>query len=76
MVKSGRLFFMRASKAALNMEMRNLAFQLKSKGVVVSTVNPSLVDTDFVKGLPKTMLRARRLCGCSVSRWGLDPPWP
>ena len=57
MVKSARLYFMRASKAALNMEMRNLAFQLKSKGVAVGLVNPGLVDTDFVKGLPKSMLR-------------------
>ena len=57
MVKAARLYFMRASKAALNMEMRNLAFQLKSKGVAVGLVNPGLVDTDFVKGLPKSMLR-------------------
>lgn len=57
MVKSARLYFMRTSKAALNMEMRNLAFQLKSRGVAVGLLNPGLVDTDFVKGLPKSMLR-------------------
>ncbi len=57
MVNSSRLYFMRASKAALNMEMRNLAFQLKPKGVSVLILNPGLVDTDFMKGLPKNMLR-------------------
>ena len=57
MVNSSRLYFMRASKAALNMEMRNLAFQLKGKGVSVRIHNPGLVDTDFMKGLPKNMLR-------------------
>lgn len=56
-VRSSRLYFMRASKAALNMEMINLAWQLKSKGVAVGLVNPGLVDTDFMKGVPKRMLR-------------------
>lgn len=57
MVTSSRLYFMRASKAALNMEMKNLAYQLKSKGVSVGLVNPGMVDTDFMKGAPKKMLR-------------------
>jgi NAD(P)-dependent dehydrogenase (short-subunit alcohol dehydrogenase family) len=57
MVKSARLYFMRASKAALNMEMKNLAFALKSKGISVGLVNPGPVDTDFMKGVPKSMLR-------------------
>ncbi|MEZ5566068.1 MAG: SDR family oxidoreductase [Gammaproteobacteria bacterium] len=57
MVKSSRLYFMRASKAALNMEMKNLAYQLKSKGVSVAIINPGMVDTDFMKGVPKKMLR-------------------
>lgn len=57
MVNSSRLYFTRASKAALNMEMRNLAFQLKSKGVSVGIMNPGMVDTDFMKGVPKSMLR-------------------
>jgi len=57
MVDSSRLPFMRASKAALNMEMRNVAFQLKPKGASVRILNPGLVDTDFMKGLPKRMLR-------------------
>ena len=57
MVNSSRLYFMRASKAALNMEMKNLAYGLKSKGVSVGLVNPGMVDTDFMKGVPKNMLR-------------------
>lgn len=57
MVDSSRLIFMRTSKAALNMAMRNVAFQLKPKGVSVRLLNPGLVDTDFMKGLPKRMLR-------------------
>jgi NAD(P)-dependent dehydrogenase (short-subunit alcohol dehydrogenase family) len=35
----------RASKAALNMLMHNLAIDLKSRGVTVLLVNPGLVDT-------------------------------
>lgn len=57
MVSTPRLYFMRASKAALNMEMRNLAMQLKPKGVIVALVNPGMVDTEFMKGAPKKMLR-------------------
>lgn len=57
LVSGPRLYFMRASKAALNMEMRTLAFQLKPKGVSVAILNPGMVDTDFMKGLPKNMLR-------------------
>lgn len=57
LVTGPRLYFMRASKAALNMEMRTLAFQLKSKGVSIAILNPGMVDTDFMKGLPKNMLR-------------------
>jgi len=56
-VSSARLYFMRASKAALNMEMRNLAIQLRPKGVAVGILNPGMVDTDFMKGAPKSMLR-------------------
>lgn len=57
MVSSARLYFMRASKAALNMEMVNLAYQLKPKGVSVGIINPGMVDTDFMKGAPKSLLR-------------------
>lgn len=52
-----RLYFYRSSKAALNMAMKNLALQLKRKGVSVGLVNPGPTDTDFMAGLPKKMLR-------------------
>ena len=57
MVKQPRLYFYRASKAALNMEMKNLALQLKRRGITVGMVNPGMTDTDFMAGLPKRMLR-------------------
>lgn len=57
MVNAPRLYFYRSSKAALNMEMRNLALQLKGKGVAVGLVNPGMTDTDLMKGLPKKLLR-------------------
>ncbi len=56
-VNSARLYFYRTSKAALNMEMKNLAYQVKSKGVSIGLLNPGMVDTDLMKGLPKSMLR-------------------
>jgi NAD(P)-dependent dehydrogenase (short-subunit alcohol dehydrogenase family) len=52
-----RLYFYRSSKAALNMAMKNLALQLKRRGVSVGMVNPGPTDTDFMAGLPKKMLR-------------------
>ncbi len=57
-IKQPRLYFYRASKAALNMEMRNLAFQLKRRGIIVGMVNPGPTDTDMMAGLPKKMLRS------------------
>lgn len=52
-----RLYFYRASKAAVNMVMVNLALQLKRRGISVCMVNPGPTDTDFMAGLPKAMLR-------------------
>jgi NAD(P)-dependent dehydrogenase (short-subunit alcohol dehydrogenase family) len=52
-----RLYFYRASKAAVNMVMVNLAMQLKRRGISVCMVNPGPTDTDFMAGLPKAMLR-------------------
>ncbi len=37
----------RISKAALNMYTRHLAFRLKSRGVIVSSLAPGWVDTDM-----------------------------
>lgn len=56
-VDAPRLYWYRASKSALNMLMVNLAFQLKSRGIIVGLVTPGATDTDFMKGLPKKMLR-------------------
>jgi NAD(P)-dependent dehydrogenase (short-subunit alcohol dehydrogenase family) len=52
-----RLYFYRSSKAAVNMVMKNLALQLKRRGISVAMVNPGPTDTDFMAGLPKKMLR-------------------
>jgi NAD(P)-dependent dehydrogenase (short-subunit alcohol dehydrogenase family) len=52
-----RLYFYRSSKAAVNMLMKNLALQVKRRGVSVAMVNPGMTDTDFMAGLPKKMLR-------------------
>jgi NAD(P)-dependent dehydrogenase (short-subunit alcohol dehydrogenase family) len=45
------LYFYRASKTAVNMVMRNLAFQLKGRGVTVGLLGPGATDTDFMKGV-------------------------
>jgi NAD(P)-dependent dehydrogenase (short-subunit alcohol dehydrogenase family) len=52
-----RLYFYRSSKAAVNMVMKNLALQVKRRGISVAMVNPGPTDTDFMAGLPKSMLR-------------------
>jgi NAD(P)-dependent dehydrogenase (short-subunit alcohol dehydrogenase family) len=49
-VNAGRLYWYRASKAAVNMAMRNLAFTVKKDGVAVALVNPGPVATDMMKG--------------------------
>ena len=53
------LFFYRSSKAALNMEMKNLASVLKNRGMSVAMINPGPVDTDMMAGMPKRMLRSK-----------------
>ena len=50
--ESGRMYFYRSSKSALNMVMVNLAIQLKSRGIAVGLVNPGPTDTDFMRGIP------------------------
>lgn len=47
----GGSYFYRSSKAALNMVMRSLAVDLKSRGIVVGLVSPGLVRSDFMMGL-------------------------
>lgn len=46
----GGSYFYRASKAAVNMMMANLAADVKERGVVVGIVTPGYVDTDFTRG--------------------------
>lgn len=44
---SGGYYAYRASKAALNMSYRNLALDLRARGVTVCVVNPGWVQTDM-----------------------------
>ena len=67
-MNNGMLYFYRPSKAALNMEMRNLAIQLKSKGVAVALIDPGPVDTDMMSMLPKKMLRPVETAGSDLIR--------
>lgn len=67
-MNNGMLYFYRPSKAALNMEMRNLAIQLKSKGVSVALIDPGPVDTDMMSMLPKKMLRPVTTAGSDLIR--------
>ncbi|MEZ5563626.1 MAG: SDR family NAD(P)-dependent oxidoreductase [Gammaproteobacteria bacterium] len=67
-MNNGMLYFYRPSKAALNMEMRNLSIQLKSKGVSVALIDPGPVDTDMMSMLPKKMLRPVETAGSDLIR--------
>ncbi len=49
-VNAARSYWYRASKAAVNMTMRNLAFAVQKDGVAVALVNPGPVATDMMKG--------------------------
>lgn len=66
--KTGTLYIYRSSKAALNMVMVNLAYQLKSKGIAVALIDPGPVDTDMMAGLPKKMLRPVTTAGSDLIR--------
>ncbi len=67
-VTAGRTYFYRASKAALNMEMKNLAAVLKGKGIALALINPGPVDTDMMKGAPKSMLRSKEVAVADMVR--------
>lgn len=45
------LYWYRASKAAVNMLMANLALQLRRQGIIVGLVTPGATDTDFMAGV-------------------------
>jgi NAD(P)-dependent dehydrogenase (short-subunit alcohol dehydrogenase family) len=47
---SNRQPFYRASKAAVNMVMKNVSYALKDKGIAVALINPGPVDTDMMAG--------------------------
>jgi NAD(P)-dependent dehydrogenase (short-subunit alcohol dehydrogenase family) len=50
-VKRPMTYFYRASKAALNMEMRNLALELAPRGIMVGLVGPGLTQTNLTRNL-------------------------
>ena len=54
-VDAARGYWYRSSKAAVNMLMRNLAFQVHERGISVALVNPGPVDTDMMKGVPMAL---------------------
>jgi NAD(P)-dependent dehydrogenase (short-subunit alcohol dehydrogenase family) len=53
---SGGYYAYRASKAALNMTFRNLALDLKRRGIIAAVINPGWVQTDMGgRGAPLTV---------------------
>jgi len=56
-VDAPRGYWYRSSKAAVNMLMRNLAFDVRKRGISVALVNPGPVDTDMMKGVPMPLQR-------------------
>ena len=52
----GCCYFYRSSKAALNMMMRNIALELKPKGITVGLISPGFVKTGFTPGLDLPMM--------------------
>jgi len=65
--KRPRLYFYRSSKAALNMEMYNLALELKPEGISVGLVNPGPTDTRMMAGLPKQFRKFLRPVDVAVA---------
>jgi NAD(P)-dependent dehydrogenase (short-subunit alcohol dehydrogenase family) len=51
-VNSARVYSYRASKAAVNMLMLNLAYELRPEGFAIGLLNPGPVDTDMMKNAP------------------------
>lgn len=52
LVRSGRLYFYRSSKRALNMMMHSMAKEVAERGIVVGLLGPGAVDTDMMRGIP------------------------
>lgn len=57
---SGISYFYQSSKTAVNMVMHNLAIDLKARDVIVSLISPGLVNTDFMKSVPLTLMPAEK----------------
>lgn len=79
------LYFYRASKAAVNMALRNVALAVKDKGVCICMVAPGATDTDFmaeVRGrmpLGNPADRTKAMIGlidkCSMEQSGVPIEW-
>ena len=52
----GCCYFYRSSKASLNMMMRNIALELKPKGITVGLISPGFVKTGMTPGLNLPMM--------------------
>jgi len=48
-------YFYRSSKAALNMEMKNLALELAPRGVIVGLVGPGMTQTNLTRDVKRPM---------------------
>ena len=59
-VRFPTLYWYRSSKSAVNMLMRNLAFQLKPKEITVGMVTPGATATDFIPKETQKMIASIR----------------
>jgi NAD(P)-dependent dehydrogenase (short-subunit alcohol dehydrogenase family) len=84
-VRGPSLYFYRASKAAANMAMRNVALAVKDRGICVCMVAPGATDTDFMQevrgrmplGDPAERTRAMigLIAGCTLESSGRPFEW-
>jgi NAD(P)-dependent dehydrogenase (short-subunit alcohol dehydrogenase family) len=56
-VTSPMLYWYRSSKSALNMQMVNLALQLKKKKIIIGLVTPGATATDFIPEQYRKMIK-------------------
>jgi len=62
-VRSGRLYFYRSSKRALNMMMHSMAKEVADRGIIVGLLGPGAVDTDMMRGIPIPKLTTEKSAG-------------
>lgn len=67
-------YFYRASKAALNMEMRNLALELAPRGIIVGLVGPGLTQTNLTRNLKIPMKQPDEAAKLVFAQIGLLTP--